>query len=120
MTEHPRGDVTVTIDDTPYTLVPSFKAISAIQAATGKTLPQLVEPVLLHDVIVTSTILFNAIRANNQKDITYDEVGDAVVASILEDGQPLQLAAINFINAYFPKKKPEEKKPARGVKKAAG
>ncbi|MGE4043313.1 MAG: GTA-gp10 family protein [Acetobacteraceae bacterium] len=113
MSKHPRGDVTVTINGEDYVLEPKFKAIAAAEQATGKGLIEMMGAVASLQVGVVATVLFHALRANEFTGLSYDDVGEAVMESIGQEDQPLVKAAIEYVNAFFPKKQAGGKKPTK-------
>lgn len=122
MSTHPRGDVSVTIDGETYLLAPSFKAIAAIEAATGKGLIAILGDVSALHTTTAAVVLHQALRASGFTALSFDAVGQAVLASLVENDMPLIKASVEFLNAYLSKGKagdaPEKK--SAPAKKATG
>ena len=126
MIDHPRGDVKLNLLGKDYVLVPNFKAIAAIQAATGLGMGELVNALAINDgkklrLDVAAAVLEQAILANDQKAPSLDEIGDALIDDLSDKGNPLVTGLIKFLVPYFGKKKQvDEKKPAKAKVPTAG
>lgn len=112
-----RGDVLVTIGGKEYVLTPKFKAINAIEAATDKGLLELLTSVGTLKAGVITTVLYQALRANDFTSFSYEEVGEAVMDNLGDPEQPLTRAAVAYLNAFFPKGEAgTAKKPGKSAK----
>ncbi len=114
---HTRGEVSFTLDGTEYTILPNVKAILAIEQATGKPILQVGMEAMQLGVGLNATVLYQALRANDVKDVSFDDVAEAMLADLQNPKKPLFSASLRFLNGVFPKveRAVGKKKPAKAT-----
>lgn len=102
MGHHIRGDVTLTIAGQEYTVTPNFEVLAAIEAATGLGLIETMTAVGALRVNTIAKVIAAALGASGYK-VPTSEIGEEIMSSIGDKKQPLFVAAIEILNAAFPK-----------------
>jgi hypothetical protein len=110
-TTYKNGQVSFTIGGTDYTVLPNVKAILAIEQATGKPILQVGMEAMSLGLTINATVLYQALRANGVKELSFEDVAEAMLEDMQSKDQALFKASLAFLNGIFPKIEPTGGKP---------
>lgn len=97
MADSLRNEVKIEIAGEERTMRANFSAIRGIEAALGKSVVSIVTDISNGDISITSaaTIIYHGLRGFDDKRLTLEQVGDAVIEAGISN---VSLAVIEFIS----------------------
>lgn len=102
MTTGTRDAISVTLDGEAHLLMPSFKAVRAIETVAGKSMVAVIADLEACNLTMVAIVLHQALCANGFTAHSLDDVGELVLASLHDRETSLVRKAINFMMAYLP------------------
>lgn len=102
MTTESTKQMEVTIRGETYVLPCGYRALMAIEAATGMGLLPLCASARNLSAIAITLILHRAAKAGGAKSLSQDDVAQAVFESFSIPGNPLAVAALEYLGLYMP------------------